>query len=168
VLRKAKAANAAIEKRIDKGGPMNSVRNRVLAIAAIALATIFASAIPASAQSMAYRGNFTLPNDVRWQGTTLPAGDYTFWMKSAASPAVIQLEGPKGGSFIASITVDKAELGDHSVITLERRAGMSVVRDLYLAETGVRVHYDVPKPNKDERLAQQHSTTEQILVAQAK
>jgi hypothetical protein len=145
---------------------MKSISTRILAIAALALATVCVNAIPASAQS--YKGSFTLPNDVRWQGTNLPAGDYTFTMKSAASPALIQLEGPKGGSFITALTVDKAQAGDHSFMTLERRAGSSVVRDLYLAEIGIRVHYSVPKPESNEQLAKGSVTTEQILVASAK
>ena len=146
---------------------MKSIRNRVLAIVAIGLATVSISAIPAAAQS-AYKGSFTLPNDVRWQGKTLPAGDYTFSMKSAASPAIVELDGPNGGAFIAALTVDKAAAGDHSFMTLERRGGSSVVRDLYLAEIGIRVHYSVPKPDKDQQLAKGPLTTEQVLIASAR
>ena len=147
---------------------MKSLRNRVLAIAALGIATICANASPATAQAMAFKGSFTLPNEVRWQGATLPAGDYTFSLKSASGPDLIQLQGPKGGSFVISLTASKDDVSDRSVMTIEHRAGMSIVRELYLAQLGLRLHYYVPKPAKDEQLAQGPVTTEQVLVAAAK
>ena len=147
---------------------MKSLRNRVLAIAALGIATICANASPATAQAMAFKGSFTLPNEVRWQGATLPAGDYTFSLKSASGPDLIQLQGPKGGSFVISLTASKDDVSDHSVMTIAHRAGMSIVRELYLAQLGLRLHYYVPKPAKDEQLAQGPVTTEQVLVAAAK
>src|SRR5260221_4074523 len=72
---------------------MKSLRNRMLVIAAFASAAVFASAIPASAQD-ACQGSFTLTHEVHWQNATLPAGDYTFQMKSVASPSRILLKGP--------------------------------------------------------------------------
>ena len=147
---------------------MKSLRNRVLAIAALGIATICANASPATAQATAFKGSFTLPNEVRWQGATLPAGDYTFSLKSASGPDLIQLQGPKGGSFVISLTASKDDVSDRSVMTIEHRAGMSIVRELYLAQIGLRLHYYVPKPAKDEQLAQGPVTTEQVLVAAAK
>ena len=147
---------------------MKSLRNRVLAIAALGIATICANASPATAQAMAFKGSFTLPSEVRWQGATLPAGDYTFSLKSASGPDLIQLQGPKGGSFVVSLTASKDDVSDRSVMTIEHRAGMSIVRELYLAQLGLRLHYYVPKPAKDEQLAQGPVTTEQVLVAAAK
>ena len=147
---------------------MKSLRNRVLAIAALGIATICANASPATAQVTAFKGSFTLPNEVRWQGATLPAGDYTFSLKSASGPDLIQLQGPKGGSFVVSLTASKDDVSDRSVMTIEHRAGMSIVRELYLAQLGLRLHYYVPKPAKDEQLAQGPVTTEQVLVAAAK
>ena len=147
---------------------MKSLRNRVLAIAALGIATICANASPATAQVTAFKGSFTLPNEVRWQGATLPAGDYTFSLKSASGPDLIQLQGPKGGSFVISLTASKDDVSDRSVMTIEHRAGMSIVRELYLAQLGLRLHYYVPKPAKDEQLAQGPVTTEQVLVAAAK
>ena len=147
---------------------MKSLRNRVLAIAALGIATICANASPATAQLTAFKGSFTLPNEVRWQGATLPAGDYTFSLKSASGPDLIQLQGPKGASFVISLTASKDDVSDSSVMTIEHRAGMSIVRELYLAQIGLRLHYYVPKPAKDEQLAQGPVTTEQVLVAAAK
>lgn len=142
---------------------MKSLRNRMLAVAAFAMAAICASSVPAAAQ--AFQGRFTLPNDVSWQGFTLPAGDYTFTMASAATPARIVLNGPKGYSFISALVADKGDVSEQSSLTIEHRGGTSIVRELYLAQLGVRLRYHVPKAPKDMELAQGPVTTERILVA---
>ena len=142
---------------------MKSFQNRMLTIAAVALAAISASAPRASAQ--AATGSFTLPNEVRWQASTLPAGDYTFRMDSAATPARIVLNGPKGYSFISALVADRGDVSEQSSLTIEHRGSTSIVRELYLGQLGVRLRYYVPKGPKDMELAQGPVTTERILVA---
>ena len=69
---------------------MKTNRIRILVVASLAF-------LAASAQiSAACKGNFTLPQEVRWQGKVLPAGDYSFVLKSASMPALIELRGPSG------------------------------------------------------------------------
>jgi hypothetical protein len=146
---------------------MKSFKNRVLAIAAVGLFAICASAIPAAAQNVC-GGSFTLQQEVRWQGATFPAGDYTFSMKSVAAPSVITLHGPNGFAFVSAIVGDRDDISDRSVMTIEHRGGASVVRELYLAPIGLRLKYSVPKRQKDQELAQGPATTEQVLVAMAR
>lgn len=143
---------------------MTSLRNRMLAIAALALAAICASAVPASAQA-AYAGTFTLPHEVRWQGGTFPAGNYTFRMDSAAAPASITLKGPDGSAFVSAIVADQDARGGQSSLTIVRRGSKAFVHDLYLAPIGRRLQYSVPKAPKEELLARATATTEHILVA---
>lgn len=142
---------------------MTSLRNRMLAITALALAAICASALPAPAQDVC-AGRFTLPSEVHWQGGTFPAGDYTFRMASVASP-VITLKGPNGYEFVSAIVADKAAYGEQSILTIEHRGGKAFVRDMYLAQIGLRLQYRVPKAPKGELLALGPATTERILVA---
>ena len=67
---------------------MKSYRSRILVIVALGLLAASAGVSPAAAQSgAACTGSFTLPDEVRWQGRVMPAGDYTFVLKSAALPA---------------------------------------------------------------------------------
>jgi len=147
---------------------MTSLRNRVLAIAAFGLATIFASAIPAAAQNV-IQGSFTLPEEVRWQGSTLPAGDYTFSIKSVSAPSVIRLDGPNGGAFLAAIATDQLNPSNHSVLIVEHRGDMRVVRELDLPQIGLRFQYPEPKASKDEKLlAQGPVTKEEVLVSMAR
>jgi hypothetical protein len=147
---------------------MKSNISRILAIAAIALVTICASATPASAQA-AYRGTFTMPNDVRWAGAALPAGDYRFDLASVGLPARITLWGPNGGAFVTTASTDQKNEGDVSVITIQRRGGMRFVSDIYLAELGLHLHYKAPSiPKSEQELAQGPASTEQVLIAMAK
>ena len=142
---------------------MTSLRNRMLVIAALALAAICASAVPASAQAVC-AGSFTLPNEVRWQGWTFPAGDYTFRMDSVAT-ARLTLKGPNGSAFVHAVVADKAAHGEQSTMTILRRGSRAVVHDLYLAQIGLRLEYRVPKATKGELIANGPATTESILIA---
>lgn len=143
---------------------MKSLRYRMLAVSAVALAAICTTAVRAGAQN-AFHGSFTLPTDVRWQAATLPAGEYTFTLKSITGPNLIVLDGPSGFSFVSAIVGDRDKISDRSVLIVEHRAGKSCVRELYMAQLGLRLHYAVPKALKEAELAQAPVTTERILVA---
>ena len=139
---------------------MKSLRNRVLVIAALALAAVCASAIPASAQ--AYQGSFTLTHEVSWQKAQLPAGDYTFEIRSLSMPAVMTVKGPNGTQFVTAVVVDQ-KASDRSMLIVENRGSSSAISELRIAELGKSLRYATPKAPKDVELAQ--VTREQILVA---
>jgi hypothetical protein len=145
---------------------MKSQLSRILAIAAIGVFSVCASAAPASAQ-VAFKGAFTLPNDVRWQGKNLPAGDYTFTLKSVALPAQLTVTGANGDSmFIVTAATNGRMPGEKSYLTVEHHGAASFIRDLYLAGLELDLRYSVPKTSKDEqRIAQGPVTTERILIA---
>jgi hypothetical protein len=139
--------------------------SRILAIVAIALICVCAAPAPAAAQD-AYKGRFTLTHDVRWSQALLPAGEYTFSLKSTALPAQILVHGPNGFAMLMSSATDTKKNDAFSSISIERRGGMRVVSDLYLAELGIHLRYSVPKLRHNE-IAQGPSSTEQVLVAMA-
>jgi hypothetical protein len=132
-------------------------------IAALALATVCASAVPASAQA-AFKGSFTLSHKVRWHNATLPAGDYTFQMESLSTPVRITVKGPNGYQFITALVADEKAIGQ-SMLIVESRGNQSAVSELRLAPIGRSLRYAVPKAPKDVELAQGPVTREQILVA---
>jgi len=142
---------------------MKSLRNRMLVIASFALAAVGASAIPAAAQDVC-KGSFTLPHEVRWQNATLPAGDYTFEMKSLANPSLIVLKGPKGYSFVSAVVADQ-KASAQSMLIIESRGNTSTVTELRLSDIGRSLRYAVPKARKEVEVAQVPATREQILVA---
>jgi len=142
---------------------MTSVRNRMPVIAALALTAVCTSATPATAQGV-YNGSFTLPHEVRWQNATLPAGDYTFEMKSLEASSLIRLNGPKGSQFIPALVADE-KVSEQSMLVIETRGSISAVTELRLSGIGRTLRYAVPKAPKDVELAQGPVTREQVLVA---
>jgi hypothetical protein len=140
---------------------MKSLRHRVLVIAALALAAVCASAISASAQA-GYRGSFTLTHEVRWQQAKLPAGDYSFEIRSLTMPATMTVKGPNGSQFVTAVVVDQ-KASDRSMLIVENRNGSFAISELRLANIGRVLHYATPKAPKDVELAQ--ITREQVLVA---
>jgi hypothetical protein len=144
---------------------MKSTFLRILTIATLGLIAVCASASVASAQN-AFKGKFTLPEDVRWGNASLPAGDYTMSVKSIGLPVLVTLEGSNGGTFIMTGVTDKRDLGGSSNLTIERRNGDRFVSKLYLADFGMELKYQVPSQAKGEReLAQGPASTEQVLIA---
>ncbi|HEY4818395.1 MAG TPA: hypothetical protein VIH67_13270 [Candidatus Acidoferrum sp.] len=142
---------------------MKSLRNRIFVIAAFALAVVFASAVPASAQA-AFQGRFTLSHEVRWHNATLPAGDYTFELKSLATPARIIVKGANGSQFVTAMVADEKAIGQ-SMLIVENRGNQSAVRELRLAPIGLSLRYAVPKAPKDVELARGPVTREQVRIA---
>jgi hypothetical protein len=142
---------------------MTSLRNRMLVITAFALASICLSATPATAQGV-YKGSFILPHEVRWQNATLPAGDYTFEMKSLEASSLIRLNGPKGSQFIPALVANE-EASEQSMLVIETRGSVSAVAELRLSGIGRSLRYATPKAPKDVELAQGPVTREQVLVA---
>jgi hypothetical protein len=141
---------------------------RIFAIAAIGFASICAFVNPASAQN-AFQGSFTLAHEIRWQSAVLPAGDYTFAMESTAMPCTMIVRGPNGATFELSSSTDNRTVEGPSVLILERRNGDFYVRELYMADRGLHVFYNVPKGPKSEKLlAQGPTSTERVLIASAK
>ena len=144
---------------------MKSNFSRILAIATLGLIAVCASASAASAQSI-FKGKFTLPENVQWGNASLPAGDYTFSLKSASVPAQIFLQGPNGGAFIMTGSIDKRDEGESSNLTIERRGESHFVHTMYLADLGLELRYRVPSIPKNERqLAQGPASIEKVLIA---
>jgi hypothetical protein len=145
---------------------MKTNRVRILLMACFALLLASTCANPAAAQfSAACKGNFTLPEEVRWQGKVLPAGDYSFVLKSASLPALIELRGPSGVDVLMTAGLSKDNQIEHSFLTIERRGGSEYVRELYLAPLGVHFSYQVPKVPKNELLAQGPATIERVPIS---
>jgi hypothetical protein len=145
---------------------MKTNRIRILVMALLALLATSACANPAAAQiSAPCKGNFTLPQEVHWQGRVLPAGDYSFVLKSASLPALIELRGPSGVDVLMTAGLSIDNKIDQSFLKIERRGDSGYVRELYLAPLGVHFNYTVPKVPKEELLAKGPMSTERVLVS---
>lgn len=146
---------------------MKSNFKRILTIAALGLIAVCASANPASAQDV-FKGSFTLPNDVRWANANLPAGDYTFTLKSVALPTRIIVTGPNGSQFVMTSSMDQKFSDAPSNLKIERRNGESYVSEIYLADLHIQLNYHERGLPKGKELAMGPVTTEQVLIASAK
>ena len=149
---------------------MKKLRMRLLTISAIGLIAVSTGAGRAAAQSAG--GSFTLPCEVKWQGTELPAGDYTFTLRTASMPAIVNLNGPDGRVFVmaSAINEDRINRPTQSWITLDQRSGMSVVSEMYLADLGLHIFYNKKPaiPKNEQKLAQGPASNERVLIAMAK
>jgi hypothetical protein len=146
---------------------MKTTRSRFLAMAAFGFLAVSACANTAAAQTR-YEGKFTLPNEVRWQGRVMPAGDYTLSLNSIAPPAMLTLKGPNGAIFVPTMGISDKFAGQKSSLRIVRRGGIRFVEELYLAGLKVHLCYSVPKAPKEELLAQGPSVEEYVLIASAK
>jgi len=146
---------------------MKSFRNRILAITALSFGLFAASAITASAQAPVYKGSFTLPVAADWQGSKLPAGNYTFSIKSMIFPVQLRIEGEDGAVYVGAVGTSKRDSGEKSFLLLEERGDRQFVRELYLAPAGVHIRYYVPKETQEERLAKGPSKGDRIQVLAA-
>jgi hypothetical protein len=138
--------------------------NRIFTIAAVGLFSVVASALPTSAREAA-KGHFTLPYEVRWQGATLPAGDYTFSFESLAPQTPMILSGPNGTIFELGYINTSEPSNRTSVLILERHKGVYVVREADLASLGIDIRYNVPKQLREDKELAQQPATDRILVA---
>src|SRR5262249_9517251 len=83
-LRNPAKADSSLTRRFT----MPAVRKSMLTIAALALAGIFASTAKAQSKVVA-DAHFTLPFEAKWEGTVLPAGDYTMSVVNLGPRAAI-------------------------------------------------------------------------------
>jgi hypothetical protein len=152
-------------KRSERRLKMKSLRNRILTVVAVGLLSIGFGASASQAQAI-YKGSFTLDRSIRWQNTTMPAGDYTFTVASTSRNQPVTVTGPNGGVFQLPIFVENIKTTEKSVLKLEWRGEDMYVREMDLGQVGLNFRYRVPKADaNDKLLAKANTGTEQILIA---
>jgi hypothetical protein len=109
----------------------------------IAVLALGALATCGNAQN-AYQGKFTLPFEAHWGGVTLPAGDYTFALRSASVPYVLQIQGGATNTFIMAITADPKVASGHAQLNLVDIAGEQSVQTFEAPELGLTFSYATP------------------------
>jgi len=135
-------------------------RNRKLAETTLLLAALLTSLFfvgTTQAQGLpAYIGKFTLPYQVRWGGSVLRPGDYTFTIKSTKSPMIALVRTADGD---AVTYVMNGSLSGHTngvnALLIRERDGQLIVHSLALADLGVVLIYDpslAQEPVKEARV----------------
>jgi hypothetical protein len=102
----------------------------------------------------AYQGKFTLPFEVYWAGSTLPAGDYTFEMESQSSPYTLYIRGQKAKVVIRAISADEGVLSRTAQLDLVDISDVHTIRTFEAPELGVTFIYLTP--------TQKHVTSKEV------
>jgi hypothetical protein len=144
---------------------MTSLRNRILTVVGVGLLSIGFGASASHAQAR-YKGSFTIDHSIRWQNSTMPAGDYTFTVASASRNQPVTVTGPDGTVFQLPLVISDTKISEKSVLKLEWRGEDMYVREMDLGQIGLNFRYHVPKATaNDKLLAKNHTGSEQILIA---
>jgi hypothetical protein len=96
-------------------------------------------------------GNFVLPFDVQWNGTTLPAGQYHFTLSSGGWGGVLHIRDGRQNSKMLVVTMALGKTPAGSALTIVRRQGKWYVASLDLEGTDATLEYRVPALTKAER-----------------
>jgi|SRR5215467_9963216 len=93
-------------------------------------------------------GNFVLPFDVQWNGTTLPAGQYHFTLSSGQWGGVLHVRDgrQKGKMYVVAMALGKTP--DRSALSIVRRQGKWYVASLALEGKDATLEYRVPALTK--------------------
>jgi hypothetical protein len=97
-------------------------------------------------------GKFTLPYEVHWNHTVLPAGEYSIRMDSKAAPAMISSAGGKRSVYTGPPTFADSEKGT-TCLTITIRGNERTVRSLNLPELGESVIFEPLTKTEGEMLA---------------
>jgi hypothetical protein len=139
---------------------MKTIRNFAYATLLVLTALNFAPSL-ASAQEEAH-GTFKLTHDVLWQNAVVPAGEYKFSFNSEDFPKLLMLSkltGARTGYMLTVHDSEEAKPSDTSRLVVETTAEGSYVSAMQLPEFGVTLHFSVPAPVTERRIAKAAKTT---------
>ena len=121
---------------------------RKLGYAVLLAASILNYAQNLAAAEEPARGRFTLTHDVRWENTSVPAGDYEFsYDPNNVSPVltITKVSAPRA-SFMLMVPVrEESKRMDSNRILVETSAEGSYVSALQLPESGVTLRFEAPR-----------------------
>ncbi len=93
------------------------------------------------------KGKFSLPYEVAWENTMVPAGNYEFSIISTGASEFLTLQKIGGGPLSFGVLVHPVDLAngsDVSEIVLVTRGAQTYVRSMQLAKYGVAMDFAVP------------------------
>lgn len=118
-----------------------------------AYAAILAATVLNYAPSLAFaeepsRGHFKLVHEVRWENAVVPAGEYVFsYDPDSLSPVltITKTNGPRASFMLMVPARDVSSAKDSNALVLESTAAGTYVSTLRLPESGVTLHFWVPR-----------------------
>ena len=113
-----------------------------------------------------YRGSFTLPYEVRWGQTTLPAGGYMIRFEDVGSRPFLVIMETKSGrdvAFLAPVATNETTSTGQSALLIANTGNQRVIHSLRLAELGEVFVYDSKAAREEVREAS-HTQTVPIIA----
>lgn len=135
---------------------------RTLGYAALLAATIFNYAPSLASAEEPSRGHFKLTHDVRWENAIVPAGEYVFsYDPDSISPVltITKMDGPRGSFMLMVPAKGQSSPKDSNALALESTPTGSYVSMLTLAESGVTLHFWVPRATEKQTAKAQPTVT---------
>ena len=117
--------------------------------AAILAATIFNYAPNLASAEEPSRGHFKLTHEVRWENAVVPAGEYAFsYDPDSLSPVltITKTDEPRASFMLMVPAKDESSTKDANALLLESTPAGTYVSALQLRESGVTLHFWVPRP----------------------
>ncbi len=106
----------------------------------LALAIVLGGVFAGAAQAQPYTAKFTLPNEVRWGGAALPAGEYSLTMDNITGPlSIIDASGRVRA--LVSGFADTATKGQPASLQVTGEGAERTVRSLNCPAWGRRFVY---------------------------
>jgi len=119
----------------------------------VALLVICTLAIAASASaSPIFRGKFSLPYEVHWGRTVLPAGDYSITMEGFNSPAMVRSASGKN-YFVSAFPIAGDKLKGGCFLYITANEGQHAVRYLNMPSYGMVLIYKPLTKTETEEIA---------------
>jgi hypothetical protein len=91
-------------------------------------------------------GSFMLPVAAEWGSRVLPAGEYTFVVPSATSPACVVVRGDRHRAVCFAASVARASGAPMNQICLVYDGSGYRVRSLKLRDAGKTLYFDIRRP----------------------
>jgi len=116
--------------------------------AAILAATVLNYAPSLASAEEPSRGHFKLAHEVRWENALVPAGEYAFsYDPDSISPVltITKTDGPRASFMLMVAARDQSSTNDSNALVLESTAVGICVSTLRLPESGVTLHFRVPR-----------------------
>lgn len=117
-------------------------RSRIFAAGVLLSVSLLAAS---SSRAASAGGTFTLPFDVTWGNSVLPAGRYSFTIVSSLGlPRYLDVRGPKIGAFILAVGSEYEPAPAHDSITVVTAGSVRYVQKLTLKEIGTTFVFLAP------------------------
>lgn len=114
-----------------------------------------------------YAGRFTLPFEARWGSVLLPAGEYTFEVKSGTDKLTL-ISNARGGhlGFVLPIASDpSAKMRRTNCLLVAGKGSRAQVVAIQLATEGLVIEYRTPRSRESRKMEQAAVSEVPIMLA---